>query len=159
GRTSHGVGINSSGVVTGDSGYSADGVHFSTHAFTSAGGGGLQDMGLNPGWTASFGTGINDANVVVGYGVLASGATHAFAATAPNTFTDLGTLGGANSLATGINNAGTIVGSSETSAAQGGQFHAFVYSSQGGFRDLGALPFGDGTSFGTGINASGTVVG
>ena len=69
------------------------------------------------------------------------------------TITDLGTLGGTQSFAYGINNSGQVVGYSDTSS---GNQHAFLYSG-GVMQDLGTL---GGTSSGAnGINNSGQVVG
>jgi probable HAF family extracellular repeat protein len=66
--------------------------------------------------------------------------------------TDLGTLGGSNSEAHGINSAGQVAGSSSIS----GHTHAFVYS--GGYmNDLGTL--GGLNSFADDINDAGQVVG
>lgn len=50
--------------------------------------------------------------------------------------TDLGTLGGASSYATGINSSGVVVGWSQTSA---GETHAFRWTASGGMTDLGSL--------------------
>jgi probable HAF family extracellular repeat protein len=69
------------------------------------------------------------------------------------TVTDLGTLGGSTSQATGINNLGQVVGNAAVST---GYYYAFLYSS-GTMSDLGIL--GGGDSFADGINASGQVVG
>lgn len=65
----------------------------------------------------------------------------------------LGTLGGANSFATGINSSGVIVGSSSTTS---GQFHAFVFRN-GTMTDLGT--FGGVSSTAEDINSSGDIVG
>ena len=69
---------------------------------------------------------------------------------------DLGTLGGRYSAATGINDAGQLVGWSETDPASAVR-HAFVWDPENGMVDLGTL--GGDTSEAYGINASGQVVG
>ena len=66
--------------------------------------------------------------------------------------TDLGTLGGMTSQASGMNDAGQVVDRLTARADQ----HAFLYSG-GGMKDLGTL--GGGFSYATGINAAGDVVG
>jgi probable HAF family extracellular repeat protein len=69
--------------------------------------------------------------------------------------TDLGTLGGGGSYATGINNAGQVAGYSDTAA---GDQHAFITGPNGvGMTDLGSL--GGGYSQAFGINDAGQVVG
>jgi probable HAF family extracellular repeat protein len=66
---------------------------------------------------------------------------------------NLGTLGGRNSRATGINEDGIIVGWSDT---RSGDTHAFVYQN-GVMKDIGTL--GGKTSCASGINRAGRVVG
>jgi probable HAF family extracellular repeat protein len=67
---------------------------------------------------------------------------------------DLGTLGGTNSVAYGINNAGQVVGGADT--AGDATEDAFLYSG-GKMIDLGNL--GGGTSFANSINSAGMIVG
>jgi probable HAF family extracellular repeat protein len=68
---------------------------------------------------------------------------------------DLGTLGGGESYARGINDRGQVVGTSNTAGI--GYEHAFLYSGSGPMQDLGTL--GGASSVAYGINISGQVVG
>ena len=70
------------------------------------------------------------------------------------TITDLGTLGGTSSYASGINNRGQVVGAS--ALAGDVSHHAFLYTN-GGMYDLGTL--GGASSSASGINAQGQVAG
>src|SRR5687768_14416721 len=68
---------------------------------------------------------------------------------------DLGTLGGSDSIAYGINDAGQVVGQSLTA---GGDLRAFITGPDGvGMRDLGTL--GGNGSIARSINDAGQVVG
>jgi probable HAF family extracellular repeat protein len=67
---------------------------------------------------------------------------------------DLGTLGGPNSQATGINNAGLICGDSQIRSRS--TWHAFLYEG-GAMKDLGGL--GKGESHAKDVNDTGQVVG
>jgi probable HAF family extracellular repeat protein len=69
------------------------------------------------------------------------------------TMTDLGTLGGENSVAYDLNLYGRVTGYSETAS---GETHAFMWR-RGHMTDIGSL--GGGMSIGTAINDSGYVVG
>jgi chitinase len=102
---------------------------------------------------ATYAYDINNVGVVVGESVKneMNFPSHAFAVTG-GVLTDLGTLGGLNSAAAGINSAGTIVGWADTS---NGVTHAFSYT--GVMTDLGDL--GGGSSHATDINDAGVVVG
>jgi len=66
---------------------------------------------------------------------------------------DLGTLGGTGSVAYAVNDAGQVVGYSQTAT---GDTHAFLYSG-GIMMDLGT--FGGRTSYAFGINKLGQVTG
>jgi probable HAF family extracellular repeat protein len=68
---------------------------------------------------------------------------------------DLGTLGGAFSDATGINEQGWVVGQSETAS---GEYHAFLWTREGGMRDLNNDPAWVFTRA-EGVNNKGQVVG
>ena len=82
------------------------------------------------------------------------GSTHGFLFSA-NHLTDLGTLGGGNSEALGINQSGIIVGDSETS---NGTTRAFVFNGTS-MQDLGALSGFAKTSAARAINDRGQIVG
>jgi len=103
------------------------------------------------GGTGSSASDINRWGDVVG-SITSAGVTHGFL-NAGGTYTDLGTLGGSNSIANGINDSGQIVGGSDNGA---GQFHAFTYSS-GKMSDLGTLRGDRSEAFA--INNHGVIVG
>src|SRR4051812_29925446 len=71
------------------------------------------------------------------------------------TITDLGTLGGDQSYATGLNELGQVIGQSETTPGQT-TAHAFLWTN-GGMVDLGTL--GGPYSWASGVNLLGEVVG
>ena len=101
-------------------------------------GGVMTDLGTLPGYTSnSYAYDINTAGQVVGYASNASGTTRAFLWQSGSGMTNLGTLGGADSAAYGINDTGQIVGSS---GILGGPItHAFFRSTDGTMTDLGVL--------------------
>ena len=118
------------------------------------------------GGTESLGGGLNASNQVIGSALTASGETHAFIWTPGGTdgvagnpqMKDLGTLGGSNSQADGINRSSQITGYSDVSVTGKVQEHAFLYTG-GTMNDIGKLLSGLPNSFGYGINNSGHVAG
>lgn len=157
-------GINNLGQVVGESTIKAP--TFTAHAFiTGPNGAGMTDLGTLGGHN-SYAFGINDRGQVVGYSEtneqvvgyrgMPSVALHAFITGANGVgMTDLGTLGGDESIASNINNMGQVAGYSKTTT---GAYHAFITGANGeGMIDLGTL--GGSQSFASGINAAGQVVG
>jgi probable HAF family extracellular repeat protein len=99
--------------------------------------------------------GINGLGQVVGRGLLAPPVHHhAVLWPDPSTVQDLGTLGGENSEASDLNDAGLVVGFSETGT---GATVAFVWRADLGMHSLGTLGGANSKAFG--VNASGQIVG
>ncbi len=145
--------INASGEVVGW----ADTASGDEHAFRYSDGK-MIDLGTLGGASSSADA-INASGEVVGSAAYdANGDTHAFLYE-DGKMTDLGTLPGyTDSVATGINASGQIVGScSSYTLPAGSACHAFLYS-DGTMIDLGPLPGGT-LSWANGINDSGQVVG
>jgi probable HAF family extracellular repeat protein len=69
--------------------------------------------------------------------------------------TDLGTFGGATSLARGVNSQGQVTGVSDL---PDGSYHTFIWTAASGMVDLGTVP-GDNSSNGFAINDNGEVFG
>lgn len=138
--------VNNFGVIAG----SSDGGSFSVlHAFRFSGP--MTDVGTLYGTT--YGNAINDSGVIVGESQtgLLGYPSHAFAWSG-GVMSDLGTLGGVNSAAAGINSRGDIVGWSDVTPSG---THAFIYTS-GVMHDIGSL---GGSSYAEDVNDSGVVVG
>jgi probable HAF family extracellular repeat protein len=143
--------INDAGQVTG---YSYDTVAEVSNTFLYSGGKlvNISDASLFPG--GSDGTGINSLGQVCGYGWPANSTnTHAFLYSGGKTI-DLGTLGGAESVAEAIDSAGQVVGQS---TAANNETHAFLYSN-GKMQDLG-IPSGDNASTAIAVSSNGLIVG
>jgi len=102
------------------------------------------DLGAPKGFRSSIASDINDHGDVAGWAVTtdnpvdSSATKHAFRRHAAGKPIDIGTLGGPDSQAFAIDNAGDIVG---TSIDKSGNLHAFVYT-HGRIHDLGTLPGG-----------------
>ncbi len=154
--------INNSGQIVGESFSPAGG----THAFFFSPGTGITDLGaFYPAYSVSHAYGINNAGQVVGWSKTSTldstgndYESHAFVVQASPSgplggMTDLGTLGGEDSTAYGINNAGHIVGSADI---PGGTTHAFLYSG-GAMADLGTLGGVSSTAYA--INTGGQIAG
>jgi len=92
---------------------------------------GLQSFG--PSGTLAFA--INAGGTVVGQSTFANAHKHAFSWTPDSGITDLGTLGGSSSSATGINTLGWIVGTSLTSSTKG-LLHGFLRTPAAAMKDL-----------------------
>jgi probable extracellular repeat, HAF family len=119
---------------------------------------GVHTLGTLPGYAFSQAFAINNAGLIVGR-VYNSDPEDPAAPMRAVTFTangavrDLGTLGGATSLAFAVNDLGQIVGRSRTAAREP---HAFLYEN-GAMKDLGTL--GGNVSTARAINARGWIVG
>lgn len=125
--------------------------------------GGMTDLGTLGGTSLPTVSAVNAAGAVVGASPLpANAATHAFLAQPGAAMVDLGTLGGSNSIARGINDLGTVVGGSVTAA---GGTRPFIKTAAGDMVDLGSIDptsmtfpaDANGAAFG--INNSNVVVG
>ena len=118
-----------------------------------------RDLGVPKGFRSSLAHGLNDKGEAVGWAganrvlVDSAAVTHA-CLFAGGQVTDLGTLGGRDSKAFGINDAGRIVGVSDRAD---GTRHAFLFE-KGHMADLGGLPGGK-FSMAYAVNAKGSIAG
>lgn len=156
GQFSVAFGVNDAGAVVG-TGFLPG--NTANHAVRWSGGPG-QDLGTLGTGVRSVANAINRVGTVVGRSETASASTNhvAFVRPVAGPMQGLGTLGGAKSEATAINDAGLIVGWAEIVS---GQRRAF-FSTGSGMTDLNALLPG-GTSWvlleARGVNAAGQIVG
>lgn len=141
--------VNDGGQVAGVS-YTASGRR---HAFFYDGSQ-MIDLSAAAGDFEGVAFGLNDQGQVVGYArVEQFSSAFAFVWSALGGFQSLGTLGGNESHANAINNAGQVVGEAFTAD---GADHAFLWNTAAGMQDLGALA---GDSVGYAINDHGRAVG
>ena len=118
----------------------------------------LSGEGITVSGDVSTANAINNVGQVVGVSLVPGSAEGAFVQHAflysGGTMTDLGTLGGLDSFANGINDRGDVVGTSALSLP--GLYHGFLCSN-GTMTDLGSL--GGANSGAAAINSAGDVVG
>jgi probable HAF family extracellular repeat protein len=171
GSDSYATAINDNNVIVG---YSTTTTSASspTHMFEVINGK-MYDLGVPGGYTSSYATAINASGQIVGYATKPDGTIGGQTETLTEPFMfdhgewkDLGNLGGIDAVATGIDDAGEVVGYSTTKApTESGSsppVNAFVYSSSTGIQNLNK----DVTSIGkwtfetaTAINVYGVVAG
>jgi probable HAF family extracellular repeat protein len=150
GLASAATAINTTGTVVG----SADLASGAPHAFMESGGV-MTDLGTFDGAAAtSNAIAINSAGEIVGWSTAPGGTGNVAFLYSHGSMTDLGTLGGGtSSVANGINNAGVVIGNSNTAVSDE---HGFIYQN-GTMTDLGTL--GGATSSVDAINGNGVVTG
>lgn len=115
-------------------------------------GSGVEDVSL-PGsiWSSAYA--IDNSGAIAATALTGWGTFSAYTWSPALGYTSLGTLGGANSYASGMNDRGQVVGNS---SAASGYSHAFL-ADNSGLHDLGTL--GGQSSYAYGINNAGAVVG
>ena len=133
GTNSGAIDINDAGQVIGSSQIAGDAA---THFFLWSAGTGMQDLNsiIDPNLTSVVE--INASGQIIGTYTTSGGGSHAFLYTPGSGLRDLGTLGGATSAPTGMNDNGDVVGSS---ALSDGSTHAFLWTAANGMEDITAL--------------------
>ena len=105
---------------------------------------------------------LNDAGQQAGtaqIGAFADGVNHLVLGRTDGTFQDLGVLGGKTSQATALNNLGQVVGFSRFAGSPGEFDNRAVLHDGQNLIDLGQLLSPTASSFATGVNDAGTVIG
>ena len=150
GINSAGTAINATGTVVG----SADTAAGHSHAFTESGGV-MTDLGTLDGTAASSkALAVNSSGQVAGWSTAPGGTGDVAVLYANGSMTDLGTIdGGIASVANGINDAGVVIGNSDTASSDE---RGFVYHN-GTITDIGTL--GGPNSSVDAINNNGVVTG
>jgi probable HAF family extracellular repeat protein len=97
---------------------------------------------------------MNASGQVIGFSMIADGSRHAFSWTRDGGIVDLGTLGGTQSNATAVNDAGAVVGSAWIAGDT--YVRAFAWTKAGGMVELPSL---GGNSGALSINAQGQIAG
>jgi probable HAF family extracellular repeat protein len=101
---------------------------------------GMADLGrLGTGLGSAVAQVVNDAGTAAGFSDAPDGNAHGFVWTPAGGMVDLGTVGGIDSYATLINNAGQIAGYSAVNNANGFNYHGFVWNKASGMLDIGTL--------------------
>jgi probable HAF family extracellular repeat protein len=148
--------INNFGAITGDGAICniTPLLCISTHSFLYSPGTGLLDLGSLGTFDVNVGLAISNSGFVTGQDLPPGGAPlQAFLYTPAAGMLGLGTLGGM-SYGTGVNSSGNVVG---VSSVQGGQNHAFLYTSKTGIVDLNSfLPAGTGWTLSSAVAISDT---
>jgi probable HAF family extracellular repeat protein len=151
-------GVNNSGVVVGTSYLASGGWHAFCYTNNS-----MKDLGKLSGFNSGA-VGVTAGGLVIGSGDLYGGWTRGFTWQVGSTgaLKQLSTLGGKSCWACAVNDAGLIVGQSNTSGpdpySAGGPLHACSWSN-GVIHDLGTLGGASGTSQATAVSSNGLIAG